>query len=150
MYPDRACCWFEVGRKEEKRLRFSGKQFDASAHDTLLHVEDNTRTTTYIEITRHRNPGDPVTKGEEKQLRSVVGSRSWIARQARPDIPYRVSKLQSGIKGATAFHFKRGEQSVGARAKWNGPETPLQERAIQLPTARRTDCDRRLVCWRVR
>ena len=38
---------------------------------------------------------------EEKQLRNVVGSLSWIERQARPDILYRVSKLQSSITGAT-------------------------------------------------
>ena len=71
---DRLLTRFEVGRKEEGRLRFRGKQFDASGHDILLDVEDNTRKTTYIEIAKHRNP---VTKGEEKQLTSVVGSLSW-------------------------------------------------------------------------
>ena len=83
---DRLLTRFEVGKKKEKRQRFCGKQFDASRHDILLDVEDNTRKTTYIEIARHRNPGDPVTKGEEKQLRNVVGSLGWIARQSRPDI----------------------------------------------------------------
>ena len=77
---DRLLTRFEVGRKEEGRLRFCGKQFDASGHDILLHVADNTRKTAYVEIAKHRNPADPVTKGEEKQLRSVVGSLSWIAR----------------------------------------------------------------------
>ena len=98
---DRLLTRFEVGRNEEGRLRFCGKQFDASVHDILLDVEDNTRKTTYIEIAKHRSPADPLTKGEEKQSRSVVGSLSWIARQARLDILYRVSKLQSSIKGAT-------------------------------------------------
>ena len=92
---DRLLTMFEVGRKEDGRLRFCGKQFDASGHDILLDVADNTRKTTYVEIAKHRNPADPVTTGEEKQLRSVVGSLSWIARQARPDILYRVSKRQS-------------------------------------------------------
>ena len=41
-----------------------------------------------------------MTTGEERQLRSVVGSLSWISRQARPDILYRVSRLQSSVKGA--------------------------------------------------
>ena len=98
---DRLLTRFEVGRKEERRLRFCGKQFDAWGHDFLLDVEDNTRKTTYIGIAKHRSSADPVTTGEEKQLRSVVGSLSWIARQARPDILYRVSKLQSSIKRAT-------------------------------------------------
>ena len=47
---DRLLTRFEVGRKEKGRLRFCGKQFDASRHDILLDVEDNTRKTTYVEI----------------------------------------------------------------------------------------------------
>ena len=62
---DRLLTRFEVGRKEEGRLRFCGKQFDALGHGILLDVEDNTRKTTYIEIAKHRNPADPVTKGEK-------------------------------------------------------------------------------------
>ena len=46
---DRLLTRFEVGRKEEGRLRFCGKQFDESGHDILLDVEDNTRKTTYVE-----------------------------------------------------------------------------------------------------
>ena len=95
---DRLLTRFEVGRNEEGRLRFCGKKFDASEHDILLDVEENTRKTTYIKIAKPRNPGDPVAKGEEKQLRSAVGSLSWIARQARPDILYRVPKLQSSFQ----------------------------------------------------
>ena len=45
---DRLLTRFEVVRKEEGRLRFCGKQFDASGHDILLDVEDNTTKTTYI------------------------------------------------------------------------------------------------------
>ena len=101
---------FEVGRKEKGRIRFCGKQFDVAGHDILLDVADNTRKTTYVEIASHRNPADPVTKGEEKQLRSVVGSLSWIARQARPDILYRVSNLQSSIKGATVSTLKEANK----------------------------------------
>ena len=51
---DRLLTRFEVGRKEERLLRFGGKQVDASGHDILLDVEDNTRKTTYIEIAKHR------------------------------------------------------------------------------------------------
>ena len=92
---------FEVGRRETSRLRFRGKQFDASGQDVLVDVTDNTNKIRYIEINKERQPSELLNKGEERQLRSVVGSLSWIARQARPDILYRVSKLQSSIKGAT-------------------------------------------------
>ena len=66
----------------------------------LIDVTDNTAKTTYIDIAKSRKPSEQVTTGEERQLRSVVGSLSWISRQARPDILYRVSRLQSSIKGA--------------------------------------------------
>ena len=45
---DRLLTRFEIGRKEEGRLRFCGKQFDASGHDIFLDVEDNARKTTGI------------------------------------------------------------------------------------------------------
>ena len=51
---DRLLTRFGVGRKEEGRPRFCGKQFDASGHDILLNVADNTRKTTYVEIAKHR------------------------------------------------------------------------------------------------
>ena len=109
---------FEVSRKEKGRIRFCSKQFDVSGHDILLDVADNTRKTTYVEIASHRNPADPVTKGEEKQLRSVVGSLNWIARQARPDILYRVSKLQSSIKGATVSTLKEANKVLELALNW--------------------------------
>ena len=98
---------FEVGRKEEW---LCGKPFDASGHDILRDAEDNARKTIYIEIAKHRSLGDPVTKGEEKQLESVVGSLSWTARQARPDILYWVFKLQSSIKGANVSTLKEANK----------------------------------------
>ena len=45
---------FEVGKKEQGRLRFCGKQFDTSGYDVIVHVAD-----TYIDIAKHRSPADP-------------------------------------------------------------------------------------------
>eukprot|EP00439_Symbiodinium_sp_Y106_P013243 s100_g1.t3 len=92
---------FEVGRRESGRLRFCRKQFDKVDHDVVIDVTDNTNKIHYIEVKSNRRHSDPIDRGEERQLRSVVGSLSWISRQARPDILYRISKLQSSIKGAT-------------------------------------------------
>ena len=92
---------FEVGRLEVGTLRFCGKQFDRDDKDVLIDVADNTTRTTYIDIGKNRKVEDKITPGEEKQLRSVVGSLSWLSRQARPDLLYRVSRLQSSVKGAS-------------------------------------------------
>ena len=72
--------------------------------------EGNTHKTDYIKIAKNRNLADPIDKSEEKQLCSVVGSLSWIARQTRPDILYRVSRLQSSIKGATIATLKEANK----------------------------------------
>ena len=39
-----------------------------------------------------------------------MGSLSWIARQARPDILYRSSKLQSSIRGDTLSTLKEANK----------------------------------------
>ncbi|CAE7253985.1 RE2 [Symbiodinium natans] len=103
---------FEIGRKEIKRLRFCGKQFDQSGKDIVIDVSDNTRRTTYIDIAKGRQSSGPITQGEERQLRSVVGSLSWIARQGRPDILYKVSYLQSKVKGATVAILKEANKCL--------------------------------------
>ena len=88
-------------------------------------------------------------KGEEKQLRSVVGSLSWIARQGRPDILYRVSKLQSGIKGATVSTLKEANKVLelelnGMDLKLRYKNGPFNFQELGVLTASDTSC------WRTR
>ena len=100
VFIDKLLSRFEVGKCEIGRLRFCGKQFSMEGKDVLIDVSDNTTQTTYIDIQKNRKASDPITSGDERQLRSVVGSLSWLSRQCRPDILYRVSRLQSSIKGS--------------------------------------------------
>ena len=51
-------------------LRFCGKRFDTAGCDVVVDVEDNTQKPTYID----RSRAHPVTNGEERELKSVVGS----------------------------------------------------------------------------
>ena len=85
----------------EPYVSVASMQFDRDDKDVLIDVADNTTRTTYIDIGKNRKVEDKITPGEEKQLRSVVGSLSWLSRQARPDLLYRVSRLQSSVKGAS-------------------------------------------------
>ena len=91
---------FEIGQCEVRRLHSCGKQFSFEGKDMLIDVTDNTTKARYIDINKSRMPLEPVTSCQERQLHSVVGTLSWISRQARPDILYKVSRLQSNIKGA--------------------------------------------------
>ena len=73
-------------------------------------------------------------------MRSVVGSLSWIARQARPDILYRVSKLQSSIKGATVSTLKDANKVLelalnGKDLKLRYKNRPFNFQALGVLTA---------------
>ena len=45
------------------------------------------------------------TAGEIGQMRSVVGSLAWIARQVRPEMTYYTSKMQSVVSTALVKHL---------------------------------------------
>ena len=54
------------------------------------------------------------------RLRSVTGSLAWVSRQTRPDLGYRVSRLQSSISGATVAIFARRKcrSTAGTTRHW--------------------------------
>ena len=98
---------FEVGTAEVGVFRYCGKQFtQADDFSVTIDVIDNTRRIGKIRIDEGRKHGDKVTKGELTQLRSAIGSLAWIARQARPDLLYKVSYLQTTVKAATVSTLK--------------------------------------------
>ena len=92
---------FEVGRLEVGTLRFCGKQFGRHGQDVLINVADNTTRATYIDIAKNRKAEEKIPPDEEKQLRSIVGSLSWLSRRAKPDLLYRASRLQNSVRGAS-------------------------------------------------
>ena len=57
-----------------------------------------------------RNLEAKATEGEISQLRSVVGSLAWIARQCRPGLSYHCSKLQSIAPSAQLKHLKEANK----------------------------------------
>ena len=65
----------------------------------------------------------PVTEGDRSQLGSVVGGLAWVARQARPDLSYKVPKLQSWCNNA---NYQRLSKAT------SGPWTGIQIRCSRL------------------
>ena len=93
---------FDLGSTETDNFRYCGKQFARDPDGTItIDVRDNTRRVRGATFGAARRGTDPLTKEELTTLRSVTGSLSWIARQGRPDLGYRVSRLQSSVKNAT-------------------------------------------------
>ena len=58
-------------------------------------AKDNTDKIRPIIIGDKRKAADKCTEAETTCLRSVVAAIAWVARQVRPGLSYRVSKLQS-------------------------------------------------------
>ena len=71
-------------------------------------MRDNTRRVRGATIDAARRGIDSLSQGELATLRSITGSLSWIARQGRTGLGYRVSRLQSRVKNATIDRSKEG------------------------------------------
>ena len=100
---DKLLSKYEVGTREEGNLRFCGKRFICKDDAITIDVADNTRKVT--KITKQ-------AMHEISTLRSVIGSLSWIARQGRPDLSYRVSRLETMVKGAIIATLKEANKVV--------------------------------------
>ena len=67
------------------------------------------------------------------QLRSVVGSVAWLARQCRPQLSYGVNKLQSVCGTATLDDLKFANKLLQkAKESSDGRRTVLQKRTFHL------------------
>ena len=64
-------------------------------------AQDNTEKIKPVAYDRKKANTMLCNPEEITQLRSVIASLAWVARQVRLDLSSRVSKLQSMIKGAT-------------------------------------------------
>ena len=63
-------------------------------------------------VTKKRKLDAVATDSEIAQMRSVVGSLGWIARQCRPDLSYSVSKGQGAVTRATIKDLKETNLAV--------------------------------------
>ena len=87
---------FSVRERNDAPFRFCGKE--VVQHDDLsitVTAKDNTEKIRPIDIGEKRRGTDKNTPEETTCLRSVVAALAWVARQVRPALSYRVSKLQS-------------------------------------------------------
>ena len=55
---------------------------------------------------------DPLTDSDKTQMKSVAGSLAWVCRQCRPDLSYRVSRIQSASSNGTVAEIRDANQAV--------------------------------------
>ena len=88
---------FKFGVVEGNQLKYCGRVIDQSEKGikvTCPNVLDRTKAI-HVGPARRKGLADPATNSEISQLRSVVGSLSWLGRVCRPDICYGVNQLQA-------------------------------------------------------
>ncbi len=102
---------FKVGRIDQDSFRYCGKEITQDA-DFSITVRCEHTTTKLEPIRYNKGTKDTISDNEAKQLKSVVGSIAWIARQARPDLSYRTSVLQSAGKSPTLATLKLANKTV--------------------------------------
>ena len=92
---------FSDGSSDINSFRYCGKQFERGS-DNIIKVDtaDNTRKIHGANV-GSRLGSERLLQEDITKLRSITGSLAWISRQTRPDLGYRVSRLQSSIKDAT-------------------------------------------------
>ena len=86
---------FDVRKVEERNFRFCGKEI-VQRDNFDIEVSCKHATETIGPVRYHstdRKITDEASPAEIAQMRNVIGSLGWIARQCRPDLSYLVSKL---------------------------------------------------------
>ena len=87
---------FAVRESKEAPFRFCGKEVVQHNDFSIdVTVKDNTEKIRPIDIGDKKRSTDKCNAEENTCLRSVVAAMAWVARQVRPGLSYRVSKLQS-------------------------------------------------------
>ena len=92
---------------EEGTIRFCGREITQDEEGNIkVKCKDTVEKTAPVNFRKgDRTMESPANEGEISQLRSVVGSLSWVARQCRPSLSYDCSRLQSVAAGAQLKHL---------------------------------------------
>ena len=86
---------FTCGDVEEGDFRYCGKEVHQDDDFTItVTCRDTTMKIEPIQVRPGRKNCQKLDDTEKSQLKSVAGSLQWIARQVRPELDYRTSKVQ--------------------------------------------------------
>ena len=98
---------FNVREVQERKFRFCGKEVvQEEDYSIRVSAKDNTEKIRPIKIPDKRKLTSECTPTEVTQVRSVTAALAWVGRQTRPDLCYRVSRMQTMIKQATIKEMK--------------------------------------------
>ena len=93
---------FEIKEAKTRSVRYCGREyFQYDDKSINITCKSNIECIAPINFTiKDREKADLATESEISQLRSVLGSAGWIARQCRMEFAYKYSELQSVVTNA--------------------------------------------------
>ena len=98
---------FQFRIVEDNELKYCGRtiqQTSTGIHVSCPNVLDRTKAI-YVDPVRRKKLSEPAAQSEIGQLRSVIGSLSWLGRICRPDICFGVNQLQAIQQKAQVRHL---------------------------------------------
>jgi len=106
--------FFDIRKEEDTEFRFCGREIKQDADGNIsVTCKDTSEKITPVNFrVNGRKPTDKGTQGEIAQVRSVVGSLSWVARQCRPELSYDCSRLQSVAPAIDVAQFEETNKIV--------------------------------------
>ena len=123
---------FVVKKVEETKFRFCGKDIE-QLDDMSIRVscEDAIEGVGVLKYERSkRKPEDNAKEAEIGQMRSIIGSLGWIARQCHPEISYGVSKMQGAVSKAKMKDLKETNQILETAQEYKSERLLFQSDAI--------------------
>ena len=104
---------FQCGRVEEGKFRYCGKDIEQD-NDFNISVtcRDSTLKIQKAKIESGRQLSDPLNDDEKTSMKSIAGSLAWISRQCRPDLAYRVSRIQSASSNGCVADLKEANKHI--------------------------------------
>ena len=128
---------FIVKKVEQSKFRFCGKEIEQlNDYSIKVTCTDFAEQIDPIKFaTKDSKMTDLATDSEIAQIRSVVGSLGWIARQGRPDLSYDVSRGQGVVTKATLKDLKEANQAVDKAHVYSEKGMIWDSNAISWDTA---------------
>ena len=83
----------------------------------------------------HRKADDSAKEAEIGQMRSIIGSLGWIARQCHPEISYGVSKMQGVVSKAKVKDLKEANQVLDTAREYKSDGLIFRSDAISWTDA---------------
>ena len=79
-------------------------------------ARDNIENTVPVSYPKESALTRPCSEGGKSQLRSIAGAISWVARQCKPELLYRVGTQQTVTYRAKELHLKEANELLEGAA----------------------------------